>query len=90
MIGFNTTILAHEYLIEEYRLGDVHIGNEVMVGANSTILENFEEALEKIEALRAAGKQATLQLRSSLVDEAAFLTHFTKVVVVGQEEIRGE
>ncbi|MGE7843139.1 ATP phosphoribosyltransferase regulatory subunit [Lysinibacillus sp. NPDC093712] len=51
---------------------------------------NFEVALEKIQALRAAGKQATLQLRSSLVDEAAFLTHFTEVVVVGQEEVRGE
>lgn len=38
IIGFNTTILAHEYLIDEYRLGDVMIGNEVMVGANSTIL----------------------------------------------------
>jgi acetyltransferase-like isoleucine patch superfamily enzyme len=38
VIGFNTTILAHEYLIDEYRLGDVHIGSHVMVGANSTIL----------------------------------------------------
>ncbi|WP_096202464.1 acyltransferase [Bacillus sp. FJAT-45350] len=38
IIGYNTTILAHEYLIEEYRLGDVIIGDEVMVGANSTIL----------------------------------------------------
>lgn len=38
VIGFNTTILAHEYLIDEYRLGDVIIGNEVMIGANSTIL----------------------------------------------------
>ncbi|HEY9569752.1 MAG TPA: acyltransferase [Metalysinibacillus sp.] len=38
VIGFNTTILAHEYLIEEYRLGDVIIGKNVMVGANSTIL----------------------------------------------------
>lgn len=38
VIGFNTTILAHEYLIEEYRLGDVVIGSNVMVGANSTIL----------------------------------------------------
>lgn len=38
IIGFNTTILAHEYLIEEYRLGDVEIGSNVMVGANSTIL----------------------------------------------------
>jgi acetyltransferase-like isoleucine patch superfamily enzyme len=38
IIGYNTTILAHEYLVEEYRLGNVEIGNEVMIGANSTIL----------------------------------------------------
>ena len=38
VIGYNTTILAHEYLIKEYRLGPVDIGSEVMIGANSTIL----------------------------------------------------
>ncbi|WP_322907185.1 acyltransferase [Paenibacillus campi] len=38
VIGYNTTILAHEYLIREYRLGDVIIGDEVMIGANCTIL----------------------------------------------------
>ncbi|MBP2078937.1 acyltransferase [Oceanobacillus polygoni] len=38
IIGYNTTILAHEYLIKEYRIGDVIIGDEVMIGANSTIL----------------------------------------------------
>lgn len=38
IIGYNTTILAHEYLIKEYRLGDVYIGSNVMIGANSTIL----------------------------------------------------
>ncbi|GGA49669.1 acyltransferase [Paenibacillus physcomitrellae] len=38
VIGYNTTILAHEYLIKEYRLGEVRIGSEVMIGANSTIL----------------------------------------------------
>lgn len=38
IIGFNSTILAHEYLIDEYRIGDVVIGDEVMIGANSTIL----------------------------------------------------
>jgi len=38
VIGYNTTILAHEYLIKEYRLGIVEIGSEVMIGANSTIL----------------------------------------------------
>ncbi|WP_027409913.1 acyltransferase [Anoxybacteroides tepidamans] len=42
IIGYNTTILAHEYLIDEYRLGDVRIGNEVMIGANSTILPGVE------------------------------------------------
>lgn len=38
IVGYNTTILAHEYLIREYRLGRVIIGDEVMIGANSTIL----------------------------------------------------
>jgi acetyltransferase-like isoleucine patch superfamily enzyme len=38
IIGYNTTILAHEYLIGEYRLGDVTIGSSVMIGANTTIL----------------------------------------------------
>lgn len=38
VIGYNTTILAHEYLVDEYRLGEVRIGDCVLVGANSTIL----------------------------------------------------
>ncbi len=38
IIGYNTTLLAHEYLIREYRLGEIVIGNEVMIGANTTIL----------------------------------------------------
>lgn len=38
VIGYNTTILAHEYLVDEYRLGEVVIGDEVMIGANTTIL----------------------------------------------------
>lgn len=38
VIGYNSTILAHEYLIKEYRIGDVIIGDEVMIGTNSTIL----------------------------------------------------
>jgi len=38
IIGYNTTILAHEYLIKEYRIGEVVIGDEVMIGANTTIL----------------------------------------------------
>ncbi|MFC7439947.1 acyltransferase [Laceyella putida] len=38
IIGYNTTILTHEYLIDEYRLGEVVIGDHVMIGANTTIL----------------------------------------------------
>lgn len=38
IIGYNTTILTHEHLIKEYRLGDVAIGSNVMIGANTTIL----------------------------------------------------
>ncbi|MEW9502118.1 acyltransferase [Jeotgalibacillus marinus] len=38
VIGYNTTILAHEYLIHEYRIGMVEIGDEVLIGANTTIL----------------------------------------------------
>jgi len=38
VIGYNTTLLAHEYLIKEYRLGNIEIGDEVMIGANVTVL----------------------------------------------------
>lgn len=38
IIGYNTTILTHEYLTHEYRLGNVTIGSNVMIGANTTIL----------------------------------------------------
>ncbi len=42
IIGYNTTILAHEYLIKEYRLGPVAIGDNVLIGANTTILPGVE------------------------------------------------
>ena len=51
---------------------------------------NFEQALTQVKDLRAAGKNATLQFKESLVDEATFTAQFTKVIVVGQEEIGGE
>lgn len=38
VIGYNATILAHEYLVNEYRLGDVVIGANVLIGANATVL----------------------------------------------------
>jgi len=38
IIGYNVTVLAHEFLIDEYRTGRVKIGDNVMVGANTTVL----------------------------------------------------
>jgi len=42
IVGYNTTILAHEFLINELRTGKVKIGKNVMVGANCTILAGVE------------------------------------------------
>lgn len=38
IIGYNTTVLAHEFLLEEWVTGQVVIGRNVMIGANTTIL----------------------------------------------------
>ncbi|BAF60907.1 MAG: acyltransferase [Pelotomaculum sp.] len=38
VIGYNATILTHEFLVHEYRKGPVEIGSNVMIGSNVTIL----------------------------------------------------
>ncbi len=38
IVGYNTTILCHEFLVDEYRLGPVVIGERASIGANVTIL----------------------------------------------------
>lgn len=38
LIGYGVTILAHEFLIKEYRTGKTVIGKNVLIGANSTVL----------------------------------------------------
>ncbi|WP_031516683.1 acyltransferase [Desulfofalx alkaliphila] len=38
VIGYNATILTHEFLVEEYRLGEVQVGKNVLIGANATVL----------------------------------------------------
>jgi acetyltransferase-like isoleucine patch superfamily enzyme len=38
IIGYNATILAHEYLIDKKRTGPVVIGKDVLIGANATVL----------------------------------------------------
>ncbi len=42
IVGYNTTLLAHEYLVPEWRKGKVKIGKNVLIGANSTILAGIE------------------------------------------------
>ena len=38
IVGYNSTLLTHEYLIKEYRLGNITIGSNELIGANVTIL----------------------------------------------------
>ena len=38
IIGYNSTILCHEFIHSEYRLGDVVIEDNVTIGANTTVL----------------------------------------------------
>lgn len=38
IIGYNSVVLAHEFMVEEWRKGPVRIGRNVSIGANVTIL----------------------------------------------------
>ena len=38
VIGYNTTVLGHEFLVREWRIGRVIIEKDVTIGANCTIL----------------------------------------------------
>ncbi|WP_423985915.1 acyltransferase, partial [Haladaptatus sp.] len=42
IIGYDATILCHEFLQDEYRTGEVVIGERAMIGANATILPGVE------------------------------------------------
>jgi len=42
IIGYDATILCHEFLQEEYRLGAVTIGERAMIGAGAVILPGVE------------------------------------------------
>ena len=42
VIGYGTTIIAHETTTEEFRKGKTIIGDDVLVGANSTVLAGVE------------------------------------------------
>jgi acetyltransferase-like isoleucine patch superfamily enzyme len=38
IIGYNVTVLTHEFLVREYHKGPVEIGAGVLIGSNATIL----------------------------------------------------
>lgn len=38
VIGYHSTILSHEFLIKEWATGQVVVGQNVMIGANTTLL----------------------------------------------------
>ncbi|MBU4533586.1 MAG: acyltransferase [Eubacteriales bacterium] len=42
IIGYNATILCHEFLVEEYRLGPVVVGHSSVVAANATVLPGVQ------------------------------------------------
>ena len=42
IIGYNATVLAHEFLKDEMRIGKTIIGKGAMVGANATVLAGVE------------------------------------------------
>jgi len=42
IIGYRATLLAHEFLADEYRTGRIRVGKRAVVGANSTVLCGLE------------------------------------------------
>ena len=42
IVGYDATILCHEFLQDEYRTGEVVIGERVMIGAGAIILPGVE------------------------------------------------
>ena len=38
IVGYDATLLCHEFLQEEYRLGDVVVGERAMIGAGAVVL----------------------------------------------------
>lgn len=42
VIGYDATILCHEFLVDEYRTGEVVIGERAMIGAGAIVLPGVE------------------------------------------------
>mgnify|MGYP000622157925 CR=1 FL=1 len=46
IIGYDATLLCHEFLQDEYRTGEVHVGERAMVGAGAVVLPGVEVGAE--------------------------------------------
>lgn len=42
IIGYDVTLLCHEFLQDEYRLGEIVVGERAMIGAGATVLPGVE------------------------------------------------
>ncbi|PSQ35061.1 hypothetical protein BRD05_05915 [Halobacteriales archaeon QS_9_70_65] len=42
IIGYDATLLCHEFLQDEYRIGEVRVGEKAMVGAGAVVLPGVE------------------------------------------------
>ncbi|MFB6127779.1 MAG: acetyltransferase [Halolamina sp.] len=42
IVGYDATLLCHEFLQDEYRVGDVVVGEKAMVGAGAVVLPGVE------------------------------------------------
>ena len=42
IIGYDATLLCHEFLQDEYRLGEIVVGERAMIGAGATVLPGVE------------------------------------------------
>jgi maltose O-acetyltransferase len=46
IVGYDATLLCHEFLQDEYRLGDVVVGERAMIGAGAIVLPGVEIGAE--------------------------------------------